>query len=207
MSTVAETMSKGDFAVHIGVSAGRISQYIAEGKISDAALDGQGRAARIRTVIAMAELRKTLDPAQRFGANGAASITPAQQPSPQATVLVPGSTPTPINPAVDELAAERLKQQRLKTAREQREEDLSVGRYMLADDARRETSRAVTEAFKVMDQAIQEMAKTMAADFGVSQRDALLALHRVMRDTRAKQAAAFREIAATLPEAVEDVRP
>lgn len=207
MTLVAETMSKGDFAVHIGVSPGRISQYISEGKISLAALDGQGRAARIRTAIAMAELRKTLDPAQRFGANGAAAITPAPQIAAAAPSPGPAAPAGTVDPVVDELAQERLKQQRLKTAREQRDEDLSVGRYMLTDEARREASRAVTEAFKVMDQAIQEMAKTMAADFGVSQRDALLALHRVMRETRAKQAAAFREIAAALPDTVEDVRP
>lgn len=200
---VAETMSKGDFAVHINVSAGRISQYIAEGKISAAALDGQGRSARIRTAIALSELRKTLDPSQRFGANGAANIVATQSPP---AVSAPSSPTAVADPVVDELAAERLKQQRMKTAREQREEDLSVGRYMLTADARRETARAVTEAFKVMDQGIQEMAKTMAAEFDVSQRDALLAMHRVMRETRAKQAAAFREIAASLPEAIEDDR-
>lgn len=192
-------MSKSDFAAHIRVSPGRISQYITEGKLTGDALDGEGRKARIRTSIALQQLSRTLDPAQRFGANGAATIAPVMPlTKPQSE-----SSAAP-DPVVDEIAQERLKQQRLKTAREQREEDLSTGRYMLTDAARRETSRAVNEAFKVMDQAIQEMAKTMAAQFGVPQRDALLALHKVMRDTRAKQAIAFRGAAEQIPEMIED---
>lgn len=199
MSMLAETMSKGDFAAHIRVSPGRISQYITEGKLTGEALDGEGRKARIRTAVALQQLSRTLDPAQRFGANGVATIAPVMP------VTKPQSTsPGAPDPVVDEIAQERLKQQRLKTAREQREEDLSTGRYMLTDAARRETGRAVNEAFKVMDQAIQEMAKTMAAQFGVPQRDALLALHKVMRDTRAKQAVAFREAAEQMPEMIED---
>ncbi len=201
MTMVSETMSKGDFATHINVSPGRISQYIAEGKISLAALEGQGRSAKIKTAVALAELRKTLDPAQRFGANGSASIVPVAVP---ASLEASAPIATVTDPARDELAAERLKQQRLKTAREQREEDLSIGRYILASDARQITTRAVTEAFKVMDQGIQEMAKALAADFGVSQRDAVLLLHRVMRDTRAAQAAGFREAAANVTGTVED---
>ncbi|KQY20776.1 hypothetical protein [Rhizobium sp. Root483D2] len=199
MSMLAETMSKGDFAAHIRVSPGRISQYITEGKLTGDALDGEGRKARIRTAVALQQLSRTLDPAQRFGANGAATIAPVMSVTKPQTA--PSAAPDPV---VDEIAQERLKQQRLKTAREQRDEDLSTGRYMLTDAARRETGRAVSEAFKVMDQAIQEMAKTMAAQFGVPQRDALLALHKAMRDTRAKQAAAFREVADQMPELIED---
>lgn len=37
------TMGKAEFADHIGVSPGRVSQYVAEGKISGDALIGSGR--------------------------------------------------------------------------------------------------------------------------------------------------------------------
>ena len=47
------TVNKSDFAAHLGVSAARISQYIAEGKLSADALVGTGRAARIRLDVAM----------------------------------------------------------------------------------------------------------------------------------------------------------
>lgn len=207
-----ETMSKGDFAAHINVSAGRISQYIADGKIFGDAIEGEGRRAKIRTAVALGQLSKTLDPSQRFGANGGVRIQmpamtrPATPASPAMLPLTAPTSPT-TDPVVDELAAERLKQQRLQTAKLEREEAASIGRYILTDAARRETGRAVTEAFKVMDKAIQEMAKKLAADFALPERDALLALHKVMRDVRSQQAAEFRAEIENIDRLVEDVRP
>ncbi|MFC6490714.1 hypothetical protein ACFP9U_22395, partial [Nitratireductor sp. GCM10026969] len=66
-----ETVGKGEFARLIGVSAGRVSQYIAEGKIFGAALVGEGRSAKIVPEVARVQLAKTLEPSQRLGANGA----------------------------------------------------------------------------------------------------------------------------------------
>ncbi|WP_026616396.1 hypothetical protein [Ensifer aridi] len=210
MSLSAETMSKGDFAAFIGVSAGRVSQYINEGKIYGEALDGKGRSARIRPHVARAQLQKTLEPSQRLGSNGAAARSAALVAEKAAPAVSPNAPP-PTAPTlnlspdpVDELALERLKQQRITTARLQREEALELGRYMLADEARREMGRAVTEAFKVMDQAIQEMAKAMAAQFGVPQRDAAHSLFKVFREVRGKASARFKDAAADLPEQVED---
>jgi hypothetical protein len=61
------TVGKAEFAAYIGVSPGRVSQYIAEGKISGDALVGPGRASRIRVEIAVAQLRERLDPGQMTG--------------------------------------------------------------------------------------------------------------------------------------------
>jgi hypothetical protein len=62
-----ETVGKAEFAECVGVSPSRVSQYIAEGKISGDALVGSGRAARIRFEIAVAQLRERLDPSQMAG--------------------------------------------------------------------------------------------------------------------------------------------
>ncbi|MDX0568630.1 hypothetical protein GOC99_33415, partial [Sinorhizobium medicae] len=62
MSLAADIMTKSAFAAHVGVSAGRISQYIAERKIFGDALEGEGRNAKIRASVAVEQLRKTLDP-------------------------------------------------------------------------------------------------------------------------------------------------
>ncbi len=212
MSLSVETMSKGDFAAFIGVSAGRVSQYINEGKIYGDALHGEGRSARIRPHVARAQLQKTLEPSQRLGSNGAAARAATLVAEKAAPTVAPNPPPSPaaaptlnlVPDPVDELAQERLKQQRITTARLQREEALELGRYMLTDAARREMGRAVTEAFKVMDQAIQEMAKTMAAQFGVPQRDAAHALFKVFREVRGKAAARFRDAAGDLPEQIVD---
>ncbi|MDW9573401.1 hypothetical protein GOA73_08430 [Sinorhizobium meliloti] len=210
MSLSVGTMSKGDFAAFIGVSAGRVSQYINEGKIYGDALDGEGRSARIRPHVARAQLQKTLEPSQRLGSNGAAGRAATLVSEKAAPAVAPDAPPAApptlslIPDPVDELAQERLKQQRITTARLQREEALELGRYMLTDAARREMGRAVTEAFKVMDQAIQEMAKTMAAQFGVPQRDAAHALFKVFREVRGKAAARFRDAAGDLPQQIVD---
>jgi hypothetical protein len=68
------TLSKSDFAERIGVSAGRVSQYIAEGKLTSEALEGEGRMARIRPAIAIEQLKATLDPHQMLGDNGRAKL-------------------------------------------------------------------------------------------------------------------------------------
>ncbi|ANK73616.1 hypothetical protein FA04_13895 [Ensifer adhaerens] len=217
MSLSADTMTKGAFAAHIGVSAGRISQYIAEGKIYGDALEGEGRAAKIRPAVAQSQLQKTLEPSQRFGANGQASLNmPTRQPAlnlggrpPRPAAVPPSFDPDEPELIVrddvaDKLAAERLRQQQIKTAQLEREEALEVGRYMLADDARRQTVKAVTEAFKVMELAIPAMAKTMAAQFDVPMHDAMHALLKSFREARAKAAKDFATSAAELAEHVED---
>ncbi len=212
MTLSVETMTKGAFAAHIGVSAGRISQYIAEGKIYGDALEGDGRSAKIRPAIARQQLQKTLEPSQRFGANGAAVLKPpAVQPNLQLAPSDAAPAPPPrltfTDDVADQLAAERLRQQQITTARLEREEALEVGRYMRTDDARRQTVRAVSEAFKVMEQGIPEMAKAIAAQFSVPMHDATHALLKVFRDVRAKKAASFRTSADEQPEHIEDEQP
>ncbi len=51
------SVTKGKFAELIGVSPGRVSQYLAEGKITAASLHGHGRNARIIVERAKADLR------------------------------------------------------------------------------------------------------------------------------------------------------
>lgn len=205
MQTAIETVTKGEFAALIRVSPGRVSQYIAEGKIFGDALVGEGRSARICVERARIQLSKTLEPSQRFGANGAATRQ-VEAPPLDAAAQIRSETPPapPADPFVDAVAAERLKQQRLTTARMEREEALAVGRYVLTDDARASQMKAVVEAFKVMELAVQEMAKAIAAQHGIPQRDAVLTLQRSFRETREKQARQFADTAAALPLHVED---
>ncbi|MDX0605752.1 hypothetical protein GOD78_32325 [Sinorhizobium medicae] len=208
MSLAADIMTKSAFAAHVGVSAGRISQYIAERKIFGDALEGEGRNAKIRASVAVEQLRKTLDPSQRFGANGTATRSapvvselsfdgPEKPKAPLKPTVI-------VDPFIDEVAAEKLKQQKITTARMEREEALELGRYMLTDNARREMVKAVAEAFKVMEQAIPEMAKAIAAQFSVSTHDATHVLLKAFRDHRAKKARDFADAAAELDEHVED---
>ena len=61
------TVTKAQFAAIIGVSAGRVSQYIKAGQLDGAALAGQGRDQRIHLENGRAQLRARLDLAQMRG--------------------------------------------------------------------------------------------------------------------------------------------
>src|SRR5690606_9605999 len=65
-------VSKGEFARMVQVSPGRVSQWIAEGKIGPDALQGEGRLAKIIVDRAMAQVRLRRDPGQAVG-NGIAT--------------------------------------------------------------------------------------------------------------------------------------
>lgn len=195
MSAATQTMSKGDFAASINVTPGRVSQYIAAGKIYGDALEGEGRLARINPAIARAQLRLTMDPGQRFGANGAAAVSVAAADGEQNEpgTNKPASAPTIFDPTIDELAQLRLRRERIKTEQAEDERQLELGRYMLAVDARREMGKAVAEAYKVMELGIGDLAKAMAVDFGVSQHDAHHALQKAFRVVRTKAVEALRK--------------
>jgi hypothetical protein len=62
------TLSKSEFAEYLGVSPGRVAQYITDEKLSGDALVGESRRAqRIRVDVAVAQLRVRLDPSQMLG--------------------------------------------------------------------------------------------------------------------------------------------
>lgn len=60
-------VSKSEFAALINVSPGRVSQFIASGQISRAAIIGSGQRAKIDVERAKADLRLSLDVSQRLG--------------------------------------------------------------------------------------------------------------------------------------------
>lgn len=93
-----QIVSKGEFAALLGVTPGRVSQYISGGKLDGDALVGEGRSARIRVDVAREQLRRRLDIGQRLG-NGigtrldapAEAGIPASPPTTQHTVGEPAA--------------------------------------------------------------------------------------------------------------------
>jgi hypothetical protein len=61
-------LTKSQFADFVGVSRGRVSQWIAEGKLTEAEMVGTGFRAKIDVERAMARLKITLDPSQMLNA-------------------------------------------------------------------------------------------------------------------------------------------
>lgn len=189
------TMTKGEFARFINVTPGRVSQYIASGQIGPDALDGTGRSARIIVDKARRQLTGRLDVAQRVGLNGLgnrvsapADAHPEQEPSNY-------RPPSQSDAIADQIAKEKLEQAKMQTARAKREEALAEGRYILADYARAEITRAVAMAYRVMEGGLADMATHLAGQFEVPQRDILHHLQKAFRDVRARAAQGFQESA------------
>lgn len=214
-----DVISKGEFARRRGVSPGRVSQWIAEGKITSAALVGAGRTAQLRESVALAELRARLDPMQ-MTANGlstklkpaaASSLAPVSAdvlpfgPLPAAGATAP--PPPPPSEAADPIE-EQIKRQRLAQLERQnregeRQEAVEAGRLTDAAAAKaaaaRETSRLVT----MFEGSLSNFATAISAEFKLPQRDVLHLLRGEFRKLRAGVASEIRAKADALPALVD----
>lgn len=207
-----QTMSKGEFAKLINVSAGRISQYIASGQIGPDALQGEGRSARIVVDRAKRQLNGRLDVAQRVGMNGLTTriaISPNAQPSDvpllqQTDKRPPETFQSQSDLVADQIAREKLDQAKIQTARAKREEALASGRFILADEARSEITRAVAMAYRVMEGGLADMATHLAGQFELPQRDILHHLQQAYRKVRERAAQGFAEQQAAEPQTQDD---
>lgn len=200
-----QTMSKGEFAKLINVSAGRISQYIASGQIGPDALEGSGRSARIVVERAKRQLNGRLDVSQRVGMNGmttriaASPKAPVPRDDQDAPLLQEAeqrSAPayqTPSDLVADQIAREKLEQAKMQTARAKREEAFASGRFILADEAKAEMTRAVAMAYRVMEGGLADMATHLSGKFELPQRDILHHLQQAFRNVRQRAAQGFAE--------------
>jgi hypothetical protein len=199
-AVAAEVVSKGAFAGMINVSAGRISQYISEGKLSGDALVGQGRFAKINVAVAREQLRRHLDVGQMLG-NGidtrltSAATSSAQQSAPEGLPLplpfgaVPGPQGQPSQPFVpetveDQIKLERLRQAQMKTRREAAEEEAEKGRFIETAEAITEKGRIAANMIQTFEGGLTDFAAAIAAEFEVPQRDVLHLLRIKFRDIR-----------------------
>jgi hypothetical protein len=204
-----EIVTKGRFAEISGVSPGRVSQWISEGKIPPSAMVGEGRSARIRVDEARASLDRSLDLTQRLGLNGKARVADVQ--------AVPVAS-FPSGPGLDEqIRMEVLEQRKIDTRRMMREEALSAGTLVQARDVSLATDKIVGRMLTAVDQAIVEMATAVvemvteaqlaaagtetAGPAPLARRDVEMVLRRIWREQRTRQAPTFAaEAAAAEPE-------
>jgi DNA-binding transcriptional regulator YdaS (Cro superfamily) len=201
----AETVSKGEFAALCGVSPGRVSQWISEGKMTEEALDGQGPRARVRVDIAQAQLRSRIDVGQRFG-NGLKTrlrAPLARHPNEPA-----GATQAPMAPLVDtieeQIKREKLREIEFKNREALKKELASRGEYVRTIDVRVGYDQVAMGMVNVFEGALTDFAQAVAARFEVPQRDVLHLLRGEFRKVRASAAQAARRAGSELPAAIED---
>ncbi|AEH88182.1 hypothetical protein [Mesorhizobium opportunistum] len=199
-----QTLSKGDFAAHIGVSAGRVSQYIAAGMIGPDALDGQGRNAKVIVARAVEQIRAKRDIGQALG-NGISTrleLEPDDQPEPSRP---PADAPLRTPNVDDELKQQRLEAERRRNRIAAQEEALRSGRLIDAGQVRAEMTKLAQAIDDENAGMLTDFATAVAAEYHMPQRDVLHLLRRIRNEKKASAAERARRRAGSLPEFVETI--
>lgn len=206
------TMSKGDFARHINVSPGRVSQYLSAGIIGHDALDGEGRAARIIVPKAIEQIRAKRDIGQALG-NGLSTRLDLDEPdeAADAGVLLPAgvgrpSDDGPIKANIDdELKRQRLEAERRRNRIAAQEEALRSGRLIDAGQVRAEMTKLAQAIDDENAGMLADFATAVAAEYHMPQRDVLHLLRRIRNEKKASAAERARRRAGSVPEFVETI--
>ncbi len=173
-------VKKSAFAELCGVSRARVSEWIAEGKISGEALVGAGQRAKIDVDLATAQLRERLDVDKRFGLNGLST-------------RLDGHSATAHEGIEARIKAEKLRHAQLLTSRLEEEDRLRRGVYMETSAARAEMGRVAADLLTSFEGALPDFASALAARFEISARDAVHCLRVEFRRIRERLAAASKQ--------------
>jgi hypothetical protein len=202
-----DVITKSAFAAMVGVSAPRVSEWLAEKKIFGDALVGTGCRARINVAVAREQLRKNLDPRQHLGMNGKARLDgpTAATSALEARPTAASGSPREAEASVEDcIKRERFEQLALSNAKEREAASARSGRYILADDARLATGRAVGRLLTTIEAGLTELANAIVVNPPASPRDALRVLRAAWREIRVRNANAICADAADLPATIED---
>lgn len=212
-------VTKSEFAALIGVTPGRISQYIRDGIVGSDALEGEGRSAKVRLAVATAQIKARRDVSQALG-NGAATRVHMDR-APAADLLPPmaDTPPAPAatdgpekpqhdlprtDPVADQIQKEKLAQARMATDKMRREEAAQNGRYMLSAEARAVATKAAAEIMTSVMAGLSDVANALAARFELPVRDVKHELQAAFRTVREEAAERHRENAAAIEALVSD---
>jgi hypothetical protein len=190
-----ELVTKGEFAAMINVSPGRVSQYLAEGKISAEAIHGSGQRAKIDPVRAKADLRLTLDVSQRLG-NGIETRLDSDPAAPPPQYSLP-----PQQVGIDyEIKQQKLEQARRANRNAAIEDAKARGQLMETGEARANMNRVAAAMLEIFEGGLTDIAMAVAAEFKLPQRDVKHFVHREFRKVREIAAQQMRQRAISLPE-------
>gem|GEM_PF-2490630 len=140
------TVTKGEFARMVGRAPSAISNWIADGKLSGAALAGEGRAARVVVPEALRQLGMKLDASQQLA-----------QAHPVDTSLGVGRAPTPGAPgrAQERLAAAKAEREELALYQERASAKARDGHWLPTQQARSEFAAVLHQAIRTTEVWLQ----------------------------------------------------
>lgn len=186
------SLTATELATQLGLSKPRISQYVSEGKLAGCFV-GDGRARRFDLGKVTAALGRGLDRGQMLG-NGAATRKTLQaitggEPAPKPAPLPSGSMLPPNDPDRYELA--RILNAEEDARRKRRDNERDEGRWVLADEVQRQTTRAMAQEIAQFESALREMARMVADRYGLDYREVRSTMMEQWRAHRGKRAEAL----------------
>ncbi len=191
-------VSKGELARLLRVTPGRVSQWLAEGKIHGPAIVGLGRNARIDLEAAKSQLRLSLDVGQRFGNGAETDLRPG---------IAAAPAPAPLaDPVEDRLRREKLREIEFRNRAAAEQELARRGAYVRADQSKAAMGSALREMLTVFEGALTDLASAIAARFEIPQRDVLHLMKTEFRPVRQRAAEAAAVRSGELPNIVPDLQ-
>lgn len=193
--------TKGEFAKLANVSAGRVSQWITAGKITQTEMVGEGRDAKINVEAAFAKLNLRLDAGQRNG-NGLGTVLRLIQPTKETK-----DTESPKDEA-DQLNL-KLKQAKLAQAESANrklaeEERVRLGTYVLAEHASAEAGKLTSTIVQMFESGLVDIAAKIASTYQLPNRDVIHLMRKELREVRVKISASLASELADIPPLQED---
>lgn len=196
-------VSKGAFAEIIGVTPGRVSQYLKDGQIGPDALVGEGRRAKIDVEVAKAQLKETLDINQRMG-NGLE--TNLDKATPPAASEEPQGDQSPRGERFeDKIKHEKLLKIQRENRREAEQDALRAGQLVLADQAREQAHAIASRMMQTFEGSLSDMAAAISTQFKLPHRDVVHCMRLAFNDVRARASTQADEQAQNTPAVVEAV--
>lgn len=162
-----------ELAKELGVTKGRVSQYVSEGKL-DGCYQGDGRARRFDLVKAAEALGRRLDKGQMMG-NGAATRRSlreieAGEDTPEAPNRQPsGDVLPPRDP--DRYALAKTQKVEEEARRLRRQNALDEGTMVLAEEAARQVKRQLAQEIAQVETMLRDAARRVADVMGVDYRE------------------------------------
>lgn len=188
--------SKSAFAARINVSPSRVSQYIAEGKLGPACLEGEGRSAKVKVAAALAALKATLDLSQRMGNGATTRLSGAAVP--------PAGMPLATPDVSDEIQREKLREIQMRNEDRERERAIAAGQYVHVSHHRAAVTDVVRVVLNALDAEVPSLAARLTASLEVDGRRVRHELAGGMRSVREAVAVRLTAMASDAPQLVSD---
>jgi hypothetical protein len=189
-----QTVTKSAYARMIGVSPGRVSQYISEGKLHGDALQGEGSRALIVVETANTQLGRSVDMVQSFVQSRPGADPPSQPSLPEPP---PGNLPLSDSAKYNRAKAE---QQIMSTERDRRAFEAEKGRYVLVDSVAPGFNRVLAGILASLEQSLPDIAKRVTTALGATDiKVATIAMRQAYRDWREQSSVLAEQEGLALP--------